>query len=104
MTLGGRKVPGPDISRFRSLMSDLPGTPRVGRPREWTPERLAEVGLVYRKAWSALPRENPTAAVSVHFHLSPAGAGKAVKLARAAGFLPPTTPGKAGWSETTPRK
>jgi hypothetical protein len=104
MTLGGRKVQAPDVRRFRSLMSDLPGTPRVGRPREWTPERLAEVALVYRKAWSALPREYPTAAVASHFHLSPAGAGKAVKLARSEGLLPPTTPGKAGGAETTPRK
>jgi len=101
MTSGGQKVSAPDVRRFRSLMSDLPGKPRVGRHLEWTPERLAEVGLVYRKAWSALPREKPTAAVAEHFSISAAGAGKAVKLARAGGFLPPTTPGKAGWSETT---
>jgi hypothetical protein len=104
MTLGGRPVAAPGVRRFRSLMADMPGTPRVGRPREWTLERLDEVGRIYRKAWSALPRENPTAAVKEHFHLSSSGAGRAVKLARAGGFLPPTTPGKAGWNETTPGK
>ena len=104
MTLGGRKVPPADVRRFRSLMSDLPGSTRVGRPLEWTPDRLGEVALIYRKAWGAFPRENPTAAVREHFHLSTAGAGRAVKLARDGSFLPPTTPGKAGWSESTPGK
>jgi hypothetical protein len=74
----------------------------TGRPREWTVERLEEVARTYREALEA--RKHPTLAVAARFDRTPSGAAKLVRLARARGLLGKTTQGKAGWSETTPRK
>ena len=100
VTLGGRELSPSDAGRF--LNSASSAAPRTGRPTHWTPTLLAEVGQVYRVAWSA--RKPPTEAVAAHFNLSASGAAKVVRLARAKGLLPMTTRGKAGWIETAPQK
>lgn len=71
-------------------------TPASSRPtnlRRSTLERLEEAAQVYQDARAkGYP---PVPAVAEHFHISKGGASNLVARARAAGLLPPTSPGVA---------
>lgn len=59
--------------------------------RPATVKRLQRASEIYMKAWRA--GEPPTKAVERQMNASPAAAANLVRRARAAGFLPPTSPG-----------
>lgn len=63
---------------------------RRRRNRQVTPELLQEVAVVYRDNIG----DAPTQAVRSHFNVGERRASKYVQLAREAGFLPATKPGK----------
>jgi hypothetical protein len=65
------------------------------RRRKIDQEHHAETAAVYRDAVST-GYAAPTKAVAEHFHVSRAQAARYVALAREAGALGPTTPGKKG--------
>lgn len=63
----------------------------VGGLRASTVERLETAAAVYQRARSeGLP---PTKAVAAHYGISHGGASNLISRARAAGLLPPTSPG-----------
>jgi hypothetical protein len=68
--------------------------------RPATAKRLEQVAKVYRSAWAR--GGQPTQAVAKRFNVSPGAAASLVSRARAAGLLPPTSPGKATGQEVKP--
>jgi hypothetical protein len=86
-----RKLPVADwIAQDRAGMTPRQTTTGM---RTSTLNRLKEAAEVYREALRY--REPPTKAVAEHFDISHGGASNLVSRARAAGLLPPTSPGVA---------
>jgi len=71
--------------------ASLPRAP--GRPPSYNSEHFVKVADAYTKARRA--GESPTKAVASRFHVSYPTAANWVARARAMGFLPPTSPGRA---------
>jgi hypothetical protein len=85
---------------LRSMSSAGEARRKGGRPAHWNREQLAKVARIYLAAHRE--RKHPTKAVAEQLHLTPSGAAKVVRLARAAKppLLPETTKGRAtGWEE-----
>lgn len=87
-----RQIPlGDLIAADRARLA--PAVEATGGLRESAAERLRLAAVIYGRAL----REGkpPTKAVAEHFGISPGGASNLVARARAAGLLPPASPGKA---------
>lgn len=85
-----RKIPVADwIAEDRARLA--PTKPAIGGLRASTVERLKTAAEVYQRARSeGLP---PTKAVAAYYGISHGGASNLISRARAAGLLPPTSPG-----------
>lgn len=79
------------IAADRAAMSPEPA--RASGLRRSTLERLEKAAEVYQAARAE--GRAPVKAVAEHFRISQGGASNLVARARAAGFLPPTSPGVA---------
>lgn len=93
-----RKIPVERMLRGRLARQALPDRPdrKLSWPEffgEAVEDDLREVAAVYRLAFAA--HQPPVKAVAEHFGIPASTAGKKVMAARKAGFLPPTTRGKA---------
>jgi hypothetical protein len=87
-----RQVPLADfIAEDRAEMS--PPVEATAGMRKSAADRLREAAEVYHAA--VRDKNPPTKAVAAHFGISSGGASNLVARARAAGLLPPTSPGKA---------
>ncbi|MGX6604795.1 hypothetical protein ACWKSP_22105 [Micromonosporaceae bacterium Da 78-11] len=70
-----------------------PPVEATGGMRESAANRLRLAAEIYQAA--VRDKKPPTKAVAAHFGISSGGASNLVARARAAGLLPPTSPGKA---------
>lgn len=87
-----RQVPVADfIASDRAKIA--PPVAATGGLRKSTADRLARAAEVYRQA--VTEKRLPTKAVAEHFQISQGNASNLVARARAAGLLPPASPGKA---------
>jgi hypothetical protein len=97
----GHYVPLGDQADLEEIFAAYRRTETGRRPI--TDDELAEVAEIYRAALLSDPA--PTRAVAKAKHLSRSHAARLVGRARAAGFLGPTRPGKAGEEmEPTPEE
>jgi len=85
-----RTYGGPAGAAHERAGRDAIRNARRAARRTVTPQLLASVAEVYRKNIDS----KPTDAVQASFAVSYRTAGRYVQLARGAGLLPPTTPGK----------
>lgn len=78
---------------FSSMSSPLAKVFDRRKGKRITDEELRQVAAIYREAWSL--GGNPTDAVAEQMNMARSTAAKRVMAARAAGHLPPASPGKA---------
>lgn len=90
--LAEERVRAAAVLRERGQRPTPPDTAPVEGMRDATRRQLEQAAAVYRQA-IADGRDDPNRAVAEHLGISQAAAGKRVQRARAAGMLPPTTPG-----------
>lgn len=87
-----RQVPVADfIAEDRAGLA--PPVEATGGMRKSAADRLRVAAEIYQAA--TRDKRPPTKAVAAHFGISQGGASNLVARARAAGLLPPTSPGKA---------